>query len=273
MPNNNGRLSGKVAIVTGAGSSGPGVGNGKAAAILFAREGAKVLLVDQVLSRAEETLELILKESGEAAAFEANVIKEDDCRDMVEQAISRFGRLDILDNNVGISRRGTVVEVKEEDWDFVMAVNVKSIVLSSKYAIPRMIETGGGSIINISSIAGLRAHSSTPYTASKAAVIGLTMSMAADHGPDGVRVNCIAPGLIYSPMVASRMDDDLREIRKSASPLRTEGDSWDIGYAALYLASDESRWINGITMPVDAGLTAVSPVTYQTLTQQQYNRS
>ena len=273
MPNNNGRLSGKVAIVTGAGSSGPGVGNGKAAAILFAREGAKVLLVDQVLSRAEETLELILKESGEAAAFEANVIKEDDCRDMVEQAISRFGRLDILDNNVGISRRGTVVEVKEEDWDFVMAVNVKSIVLSSKYAIPRMIETGGGSIINISSIAGLRAHSSTPYTASKAAVIGLTMSMAADHGPDGVRVNCIAPGLIYSPMVASRMDDDLREIRKSASPLRSEGDSWDIGYAALYLASDESRWINGITMPVDAGLTAVSPVTYQTLTQQQYNRS
>ena len=273
MPNNNGRLSGKVAIVTGAGSSGPGVGNGKAAAILFAREGAKVLLVDQVLSRAEETLELILKESGEAAAFEANVIKEDDCRDMVEQAISRFGRLDILDNNVGISRRGTVVEVKEEDWDFVMAVNVKSIVLSSKYAIPRMIETGGGSIINISSIAGLRAHSSTPYTASKAAVIGLTMSMAADHGPDGVRVNCIAPGLIYSPMVASRMDDDLREIRKSAAPLRSEGDSWDIGYAALYLASDESRWINGITMPVDAGLTAVSPVTYQTLTQQQYNRS
>ena len=273
MPNDNGRLSGKVAIVTGAGSSGPGVGNGKAAAILFAREGAKVLLVDQVLSRAEETLELILKESGEAAVFEANVIKEDDCRDMVEHAISRFGRLDILDNNVGISRRGTVVEVKEEDWDFVMAVNVKSIVLSSKYAIPRMIETGGGSIINISSIAGLRAHSSTPYTASKAAVIGLTMSMAADHGPDGVRVNCIAPGLIYSPMVASRMDDDLREIRKSASPLRSEGDSWDIGYAALYLASDESRWVNGITMPVDAGLTSISPVTYQTLAQQQYNQS
>ncbi len=273
MPNKNGRLSGKVAIVTGAGSSGPGVGNGKAAAILFAREGAKVLLVDQVLSRAEETLEIILKESGEAAAYEVNVIKEADCRGMVEEAVNRFGRLDILDNNVGISRRGTVVEVTEEDWDFVMAINVKSIVLSSKYAIPRMIETGGGSIINISSIAGLRAHSSTPYTASKAAVIGLTMSMAADHGPDGIRVNCIAPGLIYSPMVAPRMDDDLRQIRKSASPLGTEGDSWDIGYAALYLASDESKWVNGITMPVDAGLTAVSPVTYQTLAQQQYMKS
>ena len=269
-PERKGRMEGKVAIVTGGGSSGPGIGNGKAAAVLFAREGAKVLLADQVLERAEETLELIRQEGGEASAIAANVINAEDCRRMVEAAVERYGRLDVLDNNVGISRRGTVVEVQEEDWDFVMAVNVKSIVLSSKYAIPKMMETGGGSIINISSIAGLRAHSSTPYTASKAAVIGLTMSMAADHGPDGIRVNCIAPGLIFSPMVAPRMDDDLREIRKSAAPLRTEGDSWDVGYAALYLASDESRWVNGITLPVDAGLTSVSPVTYQTLGQQQY---
>ena len=269
-PERKGRLEGKVAIVTGAGSSGPGIGNGKAAAVLFAREGAKVLLADQVLARAEETLEIIRQEGGEASAFEANVTSAEDCRRMVEAAVERYGRLDVLDNNVGISRRGTVVEVQEEDWDFIMAVNVKSIVLSSKYAIPKMMETGGGSIINISSIAGLRAHSSTPYTASKAAVIGLTMSMAADHGPDGIRVNCIAPGLIFSPMVAPRMDDDLREIRKSAAPLRTEGDSWDVGYAALYLASDESRWVSGITLPVDAGLTSISPVTYQTLGQQQY---
>ena len=269
-PERKGRMEGKVAIVTGAGSSGPGIGNGKAAAVLFAREGAKVLLADQVLERAEETLELIRQEGGEASAIAANVINAEDYRRMVEAAVERYGRLDVLDNNVGISRRGTVVEVQEEDWDFVMAVNVKSIVLSSKYAIPKMMETGGGSIINISSIAGLRAHSSTPYTASKAAVIGLTMSMAADHGPDGIRVNCIAPGLIFSPMVVPRMGDDLREIRKSAAPLRTEGDSWDVGYAALYLASDESRWVNGITLPVDAGLTSVSPVTYQTLGQQQY---
>ena len=171
-PERKGRMEGKVAIVTGAGSSGPGIGNGKAAAVLFAREGAKVLLVDQVLARAEETLELILQEGGEASALEANVISAEDCRRMVEAAVERYGRLDVLDNTVGISRRGTVVEVQEEDWDFVMAVNVKSIVLSSKYAIPKMMETGGGSIINISSIAGLRAHSSTPYTASKAAVIG-----------------------------------------------------------------------------------------------------
>ena len=273
MRERRGRLEGKVAIITGAGSSGPGVGNGKAAAVLFAREGAKVLLADAVLERAEETLAMITEEGGEASVFEANVTNAGDCSRMVDAAMERYGRLDILDNNVGISRRGTVVEVSEEDWDQVMAVNVKSIVLCSKYAIPRMIESGeGGCIINISSIAGLRAHSSTPYTASKAAVIGLTMTMAADHGPDGIRVNCIAPGLVYSPMVAPRMDDDLRRIRQNASPLRTEGDSWDVGYAALYLASDEARWVNGITLPVDAGLTAVSPVTYQTLAQQQYQR-
>ena len=273
MVERKGRLEGKVAIITGAGSSGPGVGNGKAAAVLFAREGAKVLLVDAVAERAEETLAMIDGEGGEASVFQANVINAEECRAMVETCVERYGRLDILDNNVGISRRGTVVEISEEDWDYVMAVNVKSIVLCSKYAIPRMMESGdGGCIINISSIAGLRAHSSTPYTASKAAVIGLTMTMAADHGPEGIRVNCIAPGLVYSPMVAPRMDDDLRRIRQNAAPLRTEGDSWDIGYAALYLASDEARWVNGVTLPVDAGLTAVSPVTYQTLAQQQYQR-
>ena len=274
MVEREGRLEGKVAIITGAGSSGPGVGNGKAAAVLFAREGAKVLLVDAISERAEETLAMIDQEGGEASVFEANVIRSQECQRMVDVAMERYGRLDILDNNVGISRRGTVVEISEEDWDYVMAVNVKSIVLCSKYAIPKMIESGdGGCIINISSIAGLRAHSSTPYTASKAAVIGLTMTMAADHGPEGIRVNCIAPGLVYSPMVAPRMDDDLRQIRQNAAPLRTEGDSWDIGYAALYLASEEARWVNGVTLPVDAGLTAVSPVTYQTLSQQQYQRT
>ena len=156
------RLDGKVAIITGAGSSGPGVGNGKAAALLFAREGAKVLLVDSVIDRAQETLEVIQEEGGEASVFEANVINDSDCQQMVDACMDRYGRLDILDNNVGISRRGTVLDISEADWDHVMAVNVKSIVLCSKYAIPRMVETGGGSIINISSIAGLSAHSSKP---------------------------------------------------------------------------------------------------------------
>ncbi len=272
MPERRPRLEGKVAIVTGAGSSGPGTGNGKATSVLFAREGARVLLVDTVAQRAEETLAMIKEEGGEASVFQANVTDAGDCLGMVDAAIARYGRLDILDNNVGISRRGTVLEVSEEDWDYVMAVNVKSIVLASRYAIPRMIETGGGSIINVSSIAGLRAHSSTPYTTSKAAVIGLTISMAADHGRDNIRVNCIAPGLVYTPMVADRMDDTLRDTRKNAAPLGTEGTAWDIGAAALYLASDDARWVTGVVLPVDAGLLAVSPVTYAALSQQQYNR-
>ena len=268
VPERSPRLEGKVAIVTGAGSSGPGVGNGRATATLFAREGAKVLLVDITEDRAAETMEMIQAEGGVASTIQADVTRAADCERMVETCIERYGRLDILDNNVGISRRGTVVEVSEEDWDHIMAVNVKTIVMASKFAIPRMIEAGGGSIINISSIAGLRAHSSTPYTASKAAVIGLTISMAADHGPDGIRTNCIAPGLVYTPMVAPRMDDDLRQVRSSSAPLRTEGTAWDIGNAALFLASDEARWINGVILPVDAGLVATSPVTYQTLAQQ-----
>ena len=136
MPERKGRLEGKVAIITGAGSSGPGVGNGKAAAVLFAREGARVLLADSVLERAEETLAMIQQEGGEASVFEGNVVNANDCRSMVNTAMERYGRLDILDNNVGISRRGTVLEISEEDWDFVMAVIVKSIVLCSKCAIP-----------------------------------------------------------------------------------------------------------------------------------------
>ena len=133
-----------------------------------------------------------------------------------------------------------------------------------------MKKGGGGSIITLSSIAGLRANSSTPYTTSKAAVVGLTQSMAGDHGRDGIRVNCIAPGLVYTPMVAPRMDDDLRQIRREAGVLGTEGTAWDIGWAAVYLASDEARWVTGVVLPVDAGLLVTTPVTYNRLGQQQH---
>ena len=268
MPERRPRLEGKVAIVTGAGSSGPGVGNGKATAGLFAREGAKVLVVDLVLERAEESVAMIREEGGEGSTYQADVTKAEQCQGMVNAAVERYGRLDILDNNVGMSQRGTVVDVTEEEWDRIIAVNLKSMILASGAAIPKMIETGGGSIINISSIAGLRAHSQTPYTTTKAAVIGLTYSMAADHGRDNVRVNCIAPGLLHTPMTAPRMDDAMRENRKNAAPLGTEGNAWDVAWAAVYLASDKARWVTGIVLPVEAGLTITTPVTYTTMAQQ-----
>ena len=265
-----GRLAGKVAIVAGAGASGDVLGNGQATAILFAREGARVLCADAAEDRARATVDAILKEGGTASAFRADVSKAADCEAMVEAALERYNRLDILDNNVGISVRADVLEVTEEQWDRVMAVNVKSIMLASKYAIPHMIRAGGGSIINLSSIAGLRANQSTPYSTSKAAVIGITQSMAGDHGRQGIRVNCIVPGLIYGPMVAPRMDAALRERRREASLLGTEGVGWDIAWAAVFLASDESRWITGVALPVDAGLLVASPVTYARLAQQKF---
>ena len=252
------RLEGKVAIVTGAGSSGPGVGTGKATSILFAREGAKVLLVDQVGQRAEETLAAIHEDGGEASVFEADITREQDCRSIVDAVLERYGALDILFNNVGIDGRGDVVETEEEDWDRVMSVNLKSMMLTSKFAVPKMAEGGGGSIINMSSIAAMRV-SGTSYAASKGGVIALTTSMAVHHGRDNIRVNCIAPGLIYTPMV-SAMTEETRDLRRRSAPLGTEGTAWDIAWAAVFLASDEARWISGVALPVDAGQLATTPL-------------
>ena len=173
--------------------------------------------------------------------------------------MERYGRLDVLVNVVGILALESVVDVSEETWDRMMEVNVKSIVLTSKFAIPRMIEGGGGSIVNVSSIAGLRAYNATPYTTSKAAINGLTMSMAGDHGRDNVRVNAIAPGAVYTPMVADLLSDEQRAKRREASMLGTEGTGWDVGWAAVYLASDESRWVTGTILTVDAGITGMVP--------------
>src|SRR4051812_1631985 len=225
------RLKGKVAIVAGGGASGSVIGNGQATAILFPREGAKVLCADAVLERAQATVDMIASEGGTASALRVDVSKAVDCKAMVQAALERYGRLDILDNNVGISVRADVLEVSEEDWDRVMAVNVKSIMLSAKYAIPAMKKSGGGSIINISSVAGVRANQSTPYSTSKAAVIGITRSMAGDHGRDGIRVNCILPGLIYGPMTAPRLDEAIRAKRREAGAVRSHGARRDAGLA------------------------------------------
>jgi len=254
------RLAGKVAIVTGAGSRAAGIGNGRAAAILFAREGARVLVVDRSRAAAEATLKMILGEGGEAAVFDADVTRSDDCAAMVDDAVRRWGRLDILDNNVGIGGRGTVVEVSEEDWELVMRVNVTGMMLASKHAIPVLARGGGGAIVNISSISALRPRGLTPYSASKGAVIALTRAMAIDHAQQGIRVNCVAPGPVYTPMVyADGMSEELRERRRCASPLGIEGTGWDVGYAALFLVSDEARYITGVVLPVDGGVTIASP--------------
>ncbi len=257
------RLQGKVAIVTGAGSRGPGVGTGKAASILFAREGAKVLLADLDPQHAEETLVAIKEDGGEASVFQADVSNAADCRAMVEAAVERYGGVHILFNNVGILGPGSVVDVEEEVWDRVIDVNLKSMMLTSKYAIPAMIRGEGGSVINVSSIAGLRegsAGASAAYATSKGGVIALTTTMAVTHGRDNIRVNCIAPGHIYTPMVAGPMAEERRDLRRRAGPLGTEGTAWDIAYAALFLASDEARWISGVVLPVDAGLLATTPL-------------
>ena len=254
------RLDGKVAIVTGAGSRAEGIGNGRAAAILFAREGARVLLVDREREPAEATLKMIDEEGGEAAVFEADVTVDEDCVAMVAQAVERWGRLDILHNNVGIGARGTVVEVDEEEWERVLRVNVTGMMLSSKHAIPAMKVSGGGAIVNISSIAALRPRGLTAYSTSKGAVIALTQAMAVDHAADGIRVNCIAPGPVYTPMVyAGGMSEELRDRRRRASLLEIEGTGWDIGHAALFLASDEARYITGVVLPVDGGTVLRGP--------------
>ncbi len=257
------RLEGKVAIVSGAGSSGPGIGNGKATAILFAREGASVLLVDREADRAQETQKVIQEEGGESAVFEADVTDEEQAKKVVESAVERYGRLDILHNNVGIGMRGSVLEVVEEDWDRVMAVNLKSMVFCSKYAIPEMMETSGGSIINVSSVAGMRGHGLVAYSASKGGVIAMTRTMAVQHAKDNIRVNCIAPGPVYTPMVAGDMTEELRELRRTSVPLMIEGEAWDVAWAAVYLASDEARWVTGVLLPVDGGLTATSRQGYR----------
>ncbi|HJQ59179.1 MAG TPA: SDR family oxidoreductase [Vineibacter sp.] len=254
-------LDGKVAIVAGGGAVGDGMGNGRAAAILLARAGGKVLVVDLKRELAQRTVEMIQAEGGTAAAFAADITDEGQCAAMVSEAVSRFGRLDFLDNNVGIGSRGSVVAEQPDIWRRVMQVNVETMFLAAKHAIPAMIRTAkGGAIVNVSSISALRPRGLTAYSASKGAVIALTRAMAVDHGPDGIRVNCVAPGPVYTPMVyAGGMTDAARDQRRRASVLAREGTGWDIGHAVRFLLSDHARYITGHTLVVDGGATLVGP--------------
>jgi len=249
-----GRLAGKIAIVTGAGSRGPGVGNGKAAAILMAREGARVLCVDAQKSNADETVASIRAEKGEALAFAADVTHKADCEAMVAEAVGRWGGLDILHNNVGIESRQTLMDTTEQEWDRVMVVDLKSMLLATQAAVPALERRGGGAITCVSSVAALRGAGRTAYAAAKAGVLGFVVSVAIQLAPKAIRVNAIAPGTVWTPMVED-LGPEMRERRRKAIPLGVEGTAWDIGWAAVYLASAEARWITGQTLVVDGGLT------------------
>lgn len=253
-------LAGKVAVVTGGGAAGDGIGNGRAAAILLAKAGARVVVVDRDPALARRTVEMVGACGGEAIAFEADVTRAADCAAMVQAALDRFERLDLLDNNVGIGSRGSVVDESEERWRRVMQVNVDTMFLAAKHAIPAMRRAGGGAIVNVSSISALRPRGLTAYSVSKGAVIALTRAMAVDHGRDGIRVNCVAPGPVYTPMVyAGGMSDAARERRRQASVLGIEGTGWDIGHAVRFLLSDCARYITGHTLVVDGGATLMGP--------------
>ena len=255
------RLANKVAIVTGAGTRSQNVsGVGVATAKAFADQGAKILIVDIDETAAQITESAITEAGGEASIYVTDVAHDSGCRELVEAAVESYGKLDILMNSVGILGRGSVMEIEEDSWQRVLDVNLKSMAFISKFAVPAMIDSGGGSIINISSVDGIRAgmsHSIT-YAASKGGVIAMTRAMAVHHGRDNIRVNCIAPGMIYTSMVEA-VNEKRRELRRQIAPLGTEGTAEDVALAAVFLASDESRWITGVLLPVDAGLMAAGP--------------
>ena len=248
-------LKDKVAIVAGGGAVGKDIGNGRAASILLAEAGAKVLVADKDDALAKNTVQMIRDRGGEATSISGDLTKSEQCKKVVDFAISKWGRLDILDNNIGIASELSVVDEPEENWDHVMDINLKPMFLMSKYAIPEMIKSGnGGSIVNISSISATRPRGLTTYSASKGAVLSLSQAMAVDHGADGIRVNCILPGPVYTPMVYSNgMTKQHRSQRQNASLIQMEGDGWDIGKAVVYLSSSWGRYVTGHLMVVDGG--------------------
>ena len=263
-PTATGRLAGKVAIVTGGGtrSDTQELGIGRATALLFARAGARVVVADLSAENAERTCNDIIAEGGAASVVEADVSDAAACESLVAATVERFGALHVLFNNAAVVGEGTVLTFEEENFDRNVAVNLKAPALASKYAIPAMEKSGGGSIIYVSSIDGIAApYSQTvPYSLTKGALHMLTKTTASNHGRQGIRANCIAPGHVHGAFPSRLMRPGARELRRNASPLGTEGTPWDVAWLAVFLASDESRWISGVTIPVDGGLLAVAPL-------------
>lgn len=255
------RMAGWRAIVTGAGTLGDGVGTGKAIATLFAAEGAKVALFDLDDARAQTTLELITSLNGDARIFTGNVADAQDAKRMTTEALEWLGGLDTLVNNIGIGAgAGQLHAVAPDDIDKVLSVNLGTVINMCREAMPALLSGNGKSIVNISSVAGILAHGNAAYGPSKAAVIQLTAELAVMYGREGIRANCVAPGHIMTPMVEAYVKGEGRRVRSAIAPIGIEGDAWDIAQAALFLAGSESRFITGITLPVDGGVTVVGPM-------------
>ncbi|MCH5377570.1 MAG: SDR family oxidoreductase [Planctomycetes bacterium] len=259
-------LDGRSALVFGAGSIGPGWGNGKACAVAFARAGARVAVVDLDLERAEETAELIRQDGGEVLALAADVASAADVEAAVRRTEQHFGAIDVLHNNVGINRPGDPVSMSEADWDLSMDCNLKSVFLACKYALPVMLRQGRGAIINSSSILSVRIsrYDQVAYYASKAGVDHLTRAVAVRYADRGIRCNAIQPGLINTPLLYANKQvvidahgsvEAMIADRDAASPTGKMGEAWDIANAAVFLASDRASYINGVILPVDGGLT------------------
>ena len=260
-----GRLQNQVALVLGAGSSGPGWGNGKAAAVLYAREGARVVAVDFRAEAAEETCDIIQRAGGEAIACVADVTSSEALAGVVARTLAEFARLDVLHNNVGITTMGDPIEASEESWRRALDVNLTSAFLACKHVLPVMLEQGSGAIVNISSIAAevVTDYPYFSYYASKAGLNQFTRALAIRYAARGIRANAIMPGLIDTPLIYSQIagsyDDGKTMVaaRHARSPTARMGTAWDVAYAALFLASDEARYVNGVCLPVDGGLSCL----------------
>ena len=257
------RLKEKIAIVVGAGQQpGDTIGNGRAISIIFAREGAKVMLVDKNLDSALETKSMIEKEGGESFVFEADIVREDDCRKIADKCVEIYGRIDILVNNVGIGEEDkSLVRLSEEIWDKIFDVNLKGMFFTCKYVLPVMEKQEKGSIINISSAAAVSAVRYVAYKISKSGVNSLTHQIAMKYAKKGIRANAIMPGLMNTPMAiegivrnTGRSKEEIIKSRNKRVPLKGGmGDAWDTAYAALFLASDEAKFITSVILPVDGG--------------------
>jgi len=259
------RMRGKVALVWGAGSAGPGWGNGKAAAVLYAREGARLVAVDVHESAAQATADIVLAEGGEAVAFGGDVTDEAQIRHIVAETLARFGRIDVLHNNVGITDIGELEDITKERWQRVMDVNLTGAMLATKAVVPAMLRQGGGAVVNISSTAAVHINDYRyfSYSASKAGLNHLTRALAVRYAKDNIRVNAIMPGLMNTPLIHRQIVGTYADTaammaaRDAKSPMGRMGDAWDVAKAALFLASDEAAYITGVCLAVDGGLTCL----------------